>query len=96
MACPCGSTYNCLRLMAPPLQVRQYYSFRFFSDLALALPVDVAVDGEDNIVVMGTFKGNMQLGSVALTGNPVYGSVFLARYHHNGTLLWATEVRHPL
>lgn len=59
-----------------------------------ALPlVDIAVDGEDNIVVMGTFKGDMTLGNVALQGNTLYGSVFLAHYHRNGTLLWATEVR---
>lgn len=61
--------------------------------MACPFAVDVAVDGEDNIVVMGTFKGNMQLGSVALVGNVQYGSVFLAHYHRNGTLLWATEVR---
>lgn len=54
--------------------------------------VDIAVDGEDNIVVMGTFKGNMQLGDVSLVANTEYGSVFLAHYHRNGTLLWAKEV----
>jgi hypothetical protein len=48
----------------------------------------VAVDGSDNIIVIGSFSGNIDFGGIPLTSAGDM-DIFLAKFNANGTHLWS-------
>jgi hypothetical protein len=59
-----------------------------FGSLTTDEATGVAIDSNDNIVVVGLFGGTVNFGGVSLTsaGNE---DIFVAKYGSSGTLLWA-------
>lgn len=49
----------------------------------------IAVDGSENILVTGTFRGTADFGGVTLTGYYMSLETFVAKYTSSGALVWA-------
>jgi len=51
--------------------------------------IDIAVDQNDNIYVLGSFRGNISIQNTSLTSNwPQNWNTFVAKFNSNLTLIW--------
>src|SRR5690606_31799975 len=55
----------------------------------------LAIDSKDNIIISGSFVGNILVGngnsSQILEGNRYVSNIFFVKYSPQGTMLWATS-----
>jgi hypothetical protein len=61
---------------------------RPFSGVGTQLPLGVASDSSNNVVVTGAFAQSMDLGTGVLTSQGM-NDIFLAKFDSSGTTLWA-------
>src|SRR5205814_1541727 len=60
-----------------------------FGDAAVQSAVGVAVDGANDVVVLGNFGGHFDVGSTHLDGHAGSDDVFLVKLDAQGHVLWA-------
>ncbi|GAB3193910.1 gliding motility-associated-like protein [Pontibacter aydingkolensis] len=70
-----------------PIWVKQSYN----SGHSIQTPGLMKLDKEGNIIIEGTFKGEMKIGDLTLKNDGKSYSLFLAKFSTDGNTLWASS-----